>query len=74
MGDVLRPGAAISDRLYWYEIKNSIGLQFRDVDFVIGVHTRGYEITAFDARKSFITFGAQSGKIAAQKLRERYGF
>lgn len=73
-GSLLRQGVPTVERLYWREIKRSLDLQLKDVDFVIGVHTRDYEITSFDARKSFILFGSQSGKIAAKKLIEKYGF
>ncbi len=61
-------------QLLWNELRNRVAQDQDAVDFVIGVHTREYDIMNFDARRSMILFGSQSGMIAAKKLSEKYGF
>ena len=63
----------IESQLLWREIKTNIAEQTDGVDFVIGVHTREYDIVNFEARRSLMLFGAQAGTVAAKKLTEKYG-
>lgn len=61
-------------QLLWTAVRNRMTQDQEAVDFVIGVHTRDYDIINFDARRSMILFGSQSGMIAVKKLSEKYGF
>lgn len=73
-GTLLKGQASVTERLLWHEVRQSISNQSKSIDFVIGIHTRDYEILSFDATKSFILFGSQAGRVAAQKLSEKFGF
>ncbi len=76
-GEILKSkkgNAGFETQLLWTAIRNRMTQDQEAVDFVIGVHTRDYDILNYDARRSMILFGSQSGMVAVKKLSEKYGF
>jgi NTE family protein len=57
----------------WEEIQSQLASANENIDFVIGVHTREFGITNFEARRSQILFGSQAGVIAVRKLSDKFG-
>lgn len=73
-GALLKGEAPVVERLYWRSVRNQVQNESPNTDFVIGIHTRDYDIRDFDSRKTYILFGQEAGRIAARKLVESFGF
>jgi NTE family protein len=73
-GTLLKGETQIAERLYWRSVRNQVQSESSLTDFVIGIHTRDYDIRDFEARKTYILFGQEAGRIAARKLVESFGF
>jgi predicted acylesterase/phospholipase RssA len=59
--------------IIWWDGVNSINAIQSGLDWIVGVHTRNYDILDFEARQSFVLFGQEFGSAAAKKIAEQYG-
>lgn len=60
--------------IIWWEGLSKMNASSNFVNWLVGVHTRNYDILDFDARQSFVEFGREFGEAAAKKISEEYGF
>jgi len=72
-GNVLSSGQD-SSQIIWWEGAQRMNETPKGVDWVIGIHTRKYNILDADARPSFVLFGQEFGAAAADKIASEYGF
>lgn len=75
-GNVLKEGRMQNqdeNEIIWWDGVNSINTIQSGLDWIIGVHTRNYDILDFEARQSFVLFGQEFGSAAAKKMAEQYG-
>jgi len=59
--------------IIWWDGVNQLNTAQAGIDWIVGVHTRNYDILDFDARQSFVVFGQEFGSAAAKKMAEQYG-
>ncbi len=52
----------------WWEGVRHLNSPIKGVNWVIGIHTRDFDILDFDAKQSFIIFGQEFGAAAAKKM------
>ncbi|MGE3973678.1 MAG: patatin-like phospholipase family protein [Bdellovibrionales bacterium] len=52
----------------WWEGVRQLNSPPRGVNWVIGVHTRNFDILDYDAKESFVIFGQEFGAAAAKKM------
>lgn len=77
-GTVLKDGRVrdltLNQLLWWEGLQRMNAASSKSVDWVVGVHTRNYDLLDFDARQSFLLFGKEFGAVAARKIANQYGF
>jgi len=61
-------------RIIWSDGTTKLSSEEQGIDWVVGVHTRDYDILDFTAKQSFIAFGQESGAIGADKIANKYNF
>lgn len=60
-------------QILWRELRQTLARETEGIDFVVGIHTRDYDISNYDNRRSLMLFGNQAGAIAVRKLSDRFG-
>lgn len=60
-------------QIIWWEGIEKLNASAKAVDWLVGIHTRGYDVLDFDARQSFIMFGHEFGEVAAKRIATQYG-
>lgn len=76
-GQILKGRKVKSDnaiQALWWEGVHQLENSKRAVDWIVGVHTRNYDILDFDARQSLVLFGQEFGAVAAKKIADTHGF
>jgi hypothetical protein len=76
-GQILKGRKVKSDnaiQTLWWEGVHHLEDSRRAVDWVVGIHTRNYDILDFDARQSLVLFGQEFGAAAAKKIADTHGF
>lgn len=58
----------------WWDGVHHLADSAKSVDWVIGVHTRNYDIMDFEARQSLVLFGQEFGAQAAKRIADVHGF
>lgn len=59
--------------IIWWKVTHDLNTVQTGLDWIIGVHTRNYDILDFEARPSFVLFGQEFGAVAGKKIAEQYG-
>ncbi len=75
-GNILKDGRVKNQdesEIIWWQGANELNSVQSGIDWVIGIHTRNYDILDFEARQSFVIFGQEFGEAAAKKMAEQYG-
>ena len=75
-GNVLKEGRVQNQdesEIIWWDGLNTLNSTQAGLDWIVGIHTRNYDILDFDARQSFVLFGQEFGSAAAKKIAEQYG-
>lgn len=70
---VVYRGQDAMTQILWRELKQTLAQETEGIDFVIGIHTRDYDVANYDNRRSLMLFGNQAGAIAVRKLSDRFG-
>jgi NTE family protein len=58
----------------WWDGVHHLQDGSKSVDWVVGIHTRNYDMLDFDARQSLVLFGQEFGAPAAKRIADTYGF
>jgi len=59
--------------IIWWDGVHKLNTVQSGIDWIIGIHSRNYDILDFEARQSFVMFGQEFGAAAARKMAEQYG-
>lgn len=80
--DVVSKGSILKDGLYrdqqvsqvlWWNGLARLKSEVKTVDWVVGIHSRNYDIGDLAAARSFVVFGQEAGEKAAKMIADKYG-